>query len=312
MRVARARAVILGLAYLDRVAWRAQSAPVEVTGELRAVLSLLALQGGGDLASYRELLEALPQRHVRAHGDSGKIWRSNAVHTAIRGIHRDLGAGSPELDREIIDANKHGQVRRERAVFDRYRLETTPLSLFERFDVAVFDQATASPLPEIAPSAVAWVVNVLGDRRKLQAMTWGYARRVASLGPVDRPAVNVVTYDHPLWDGFMGNRYRRCIVPFESFRQARRWIDVGSTEASGFAGIWRPTEYGDECAVLTCEPNAAIAAIGETRMPVILMREDEERWLEGVQWNAVGDLLAPLPSQLLRIGGAEPAPPPAG
>ena len=48
--------------------------------------------------------------------------------------------------------------------------------------------------------------------------------------------------------------------------------------------------------IITTAPNELVAAI-HNRMPVILKREDEERWLSGETFNArdVRDILVPYP-----------------
>lgn len=68
-----------------------------------------------------------------------------------------------------------------------------------------------------------------------------------------------------------------------------------------FAGIWRPLETGGGCfAMLTCEPNALVAAVHPKAMPVILHCEDHQAWLEAPIAEAVA-LAAPYPSQLMAI-----------
>jgi len=70
-------------------------------------------------------------------------------------------------------------------------------------------------------------------------------------------------------------------------------------EPFAMAGIWERREAGDEIretvAIVTTEPNGVVEGIHH-RMPVILDREEEARWLDG---DDAGALLDPYPEENL-------------
>jgi putative SOS response-associated peptidase YedK len=85
---------------------------------------------------------------------------------------------------------------------------------------------------------------------------------------------------------------RHCLIPANGFYE---WADVGGPkkrpffvtprdrELMAFAGLWERWRNGDSvpesCTIATTEANAALAPIHD-RMPVVLAREDQARWLD--------------------------------
>jgi putative SOS response-associated peptidase YedK len=65
--------------------------------------------------------------------------------------------------------------------------------------------------------------------------------------------------------------------------------------------LWRPTERGNAYGFLTTEPNAIVAPIHPKAMPIVLHDDDYDRWLSA-PWDEVKELVAPYPSQLMRLG----------
>ncbi|TLX14482.1 SOS response-associated peptidase [Rhizobium sp. MHM7A] len=109
-------------------------------------------------------------------------------------------------------------------------------------------------------------------------------------------------------------RSRRCLVPINGFFE---WKDIHGTgknkqpyaiamkdgSAFALAGIWE--SWKDEngismrnFAIVTCESNEMMAEIHD-RMPVILHREDYERWLSPEP--DPNDLMRPFPAELMTI-----------
>lgn len=89
---------------------------------------------------------------------------------------------------------------------------------------------------------------------------------------------------------------RRCLVPTDGFYEWQKTpagkqpirIILKSEELFAFAGLWETwTPNGDDDAItplhtftiLTTEPNELVASI-HTRMPVVLLPEDERVWLD--------------------------------
>ena len=92
------------------------------------------------------------------------------------------------------------------------------------------------------------------------------------------------------------------MAPGADGKKPLHWFDVPSRPVFAFAGIWRPTERGNAYGFLTTEPNAVVAPIHPKAMPVILHDDDYDRWLTA-PWDELKDLVAPYPSQLMRVEG---------
>lgn len=87
---------------------------------------------------------------------------------------------------------------------------------------------------------------------------------------------------------------RRCLIPADGFYE---WKPVPGTRAKqpfvirmcdgrpfAFAGLWEPPapaepEPAETCAIVTTDPNELLRPIHD-RMPVILLPEEYERWLD--------------------------------
>ncbi len=82
---------------------------------------------------------------------------------------------------------------------------------------------------------------------------------------------------------------RRCLVPVSAWAEAegekgrmtRSWYALPGGEPFAVAGLWRPTgEWGDAYSLVMVDSCPAMAETHD-RMPVILRREDWERWTQG-------------------------------
>lgn len=111
-------------------------------------------------------------------------------------------------------------------------------------------------------------------------------------------------------------RFQRCIIPASAFfewkgnpgAKVKYRIARKDGELFGFAGLyetWRDP-YGPSggelatCSIITTQPNALVAPI-HTRMPVILLPEDEDHWLDPdrSEPEAITSLLRPYPADLM-------------
>lgn len=163
------------------------------------------------------------------------------------------------------------------------------------------------PEPDLWPKRQALVVRMAGGRRAMDAMTWGVPLKLAGKRPgttVTKHVTNVRNLTSPFWKSVLTSPSQRCLVPFTSFAEPKigagreeHWFTVNS-QPSAFAGIWRPSEAGNVFAFLTCEPNPLVAELHPKAMPVILHREDFDRWLTGEYVDACG-MAVPFPSQLM-------------
>jgi putative SOS response-associated peptidase YedK len=98
-------------------------------------------------------------------------------------------------------------------------------------------------------------------------------------------------------------RKRRCLIPasgfyewkLESGRKQPYYVRPAQGELFAFAGLWERWNGFETCAVITTDANETMRAIHD-RMPVIVAREDYERWLAGNE-----GLLRPCPSSTIAI-----------
>lgn len=109
-------------------------------------------------------------------------------------------------------------------------------------------------------------------------------------------------------------RSRRCLVPINGFFEWKDILGTGKNkqpyaiameDGSPFAlaGIWETWKDANgvsirNFAIVTCEPNEMMAEIHD-RMPVILHREDYDRWLSPEP--DPGDLMKPFPAELMTM-----------
>lgn len=95
-------------------------------------------------------------------------------------------------------------------------------------------------------------------------------------------------------------RTRRCLIPADGFyewhhKQPRRFT-LAQGELFAFAGLWE----GRAFTVVTTEANGLVRKVHD-RMPVILRREDERRWLAGEDVP-----LGPLAAEAMRACDVSP------
>lgn len=167
----------------------------------------------------------------------------------------------------------------------------------------------------IAPTdEVAVIINDNGY--KAMTMQWGLIPSWAKDDAMGRAIINAraetllekPTFKHAI-------KRRRCLIPADGFYE---WYDDGtgkkpyyirlkSKEPFCFAGIydtWRtPTDaLLITCAIITTTPNELIARI-HNRMPVILHKEDYQRWLDAPpdDVETVMPLLAAYPADEMEM-----------
>jgi putative SOS response-associated peptidase YedK len=163
----------------------------------------------------------------------------------------------------------------------------------------------------IRPGTLQPVIVQGAGGRELQLMQWGLLPR----GINDRRAALPVTNaraetlaEKPLFRHLLETK--RCLIPASGFFEWKRdrakkipfSLHLPGRPLFAFAGLFdeRPAPGGTVSAtytIITTEPNPLVATI-HNRMPAILAREDEERWLaEGpLPAGSTGRMLGPYPA----------------
>ena len=105
-------------------------------------------------------------------------------------------------------------------------------------------------------------------------------------------------------------RNRRCLVPATGFFEWKRNHDktpynirLKNGDVFCFAGLWdqwvsRDGEVIHSFTIITTAPNKLTEQIHD-RMPVILHRDDEQRWISPRPDTSLAELLKPYPAELM-------------
>jgi putative SOS response-associated peptidase YedK len=168
-----------------------------------------------------------------------------------------------------------------------YRLSSSRTEVANFFDLE--ETAAAGNAPnEIYPGYPGLVVA----RGEVRQMVWGFPlpQRGASGQPLKPKPVNNARADKlasPFWKpSFLA---RRCLVPLTAFAEAegargaktRTWLSLPGSDLFAIAGLWRETdEWGPAYTMIITEASVQVAAV-HNRMPVIVERQDWQRWLYG-------------------------------
>lgn len=203
-----------------------------------------------------------------------------------------------------------------------YNLKVDPRGYFDAL-AAVEDPANSLAVEKdyAAPGKPGFVVRQEGGQRVLSTMRWGFPTRK----PRKRPAregelpflydwwTNARNMQSNMWKPWLLKVEHRCLVPFTRFAEPKAvadrqgpgdtnwWFTVADQETPCFAGLWKFDQDHDRVyAFCTTEPNPLVAPKHPKAMPVILLAEDQDRWLTAPVEEAVG-LLTAYPSQLMGV-----------
>ena len=187
--------------------------------------------------------------------------------------------------------------------------------IFIRFKVA-------NAAPEVAPNLdgrPTQQVPVLLTDHELVLMKWGLVPFWAKDEAIGNKMINAraegiedkPSFKRPL-------RTQRCLLPASAFfewqgakgAKVKYRIARSDGELFGLAGLYDVWQSAHEselatCTIITCAPNRVLAPIHD-RMPVILLPEDEDAWLDP-DMTEVEDIkryLRPYPAELLQAAKA--------
>jgi len=135
------------------------------------------------------------------------------------------------------------------------------------------------------------VVREEAGARILQSMTWGFPLRLKGMSPTakPKPVNNIADLAKPMWKGLAAKPHWRCLIPLTGFAEAegpkgaktRTWFTVKDQPIFAWAGLWRVSdEWGPVYSGVMTDCNGAIRPVHD-RMPVLLMPDDHDRWLNG-------------------------------
>ena len=145
---------------------------------------------------------------------------------------------------------------------------------------------------EVVEGAPGLVVFEKHGRRVLRNMSWGFPRLTREMRERgDPPGVIGLVADltNPMWDRLVVDTRYRCLIALTHFAnpdgvpggKTRTWFSIAGQPIVAWAGFCRNTpEHGTVYAGMTMEACAAIPPTND-RMPVLLERDEYDRWLRG-------------------------------
>ncbi len=151
---------------------------------------------------------------------------------------------------------------------------------------------------EVYPGYPGMVVREEARARVLQSMVWGFPLRLKGMSPTakPKPVNNIADLTKPMWVGLARKPEWRCLIPLTGFAEAegakgsktRTWFSVKDAPLFAWAGLWRDSaEWGPVYSGVMTDCNEAIRPVHD-RMPVLLHRDDHDRWLH----RSFDDILA--------------------
>ncbi|PVX31495.1 DUF159 family protein [Sphingomonas pokkalii] len=170
-----------------------------------------------------------------------------------------------------------------------YQLRKSAAEVAAHFGVDTPVQSNAGE--EVYPGYPGMVVREEAGTRVLQSMVWGFPLRLKGMSPTakPKPVNNIADLTKPMWSGLARKREWRCLIPLTGFAEAegakgsktRTWFSVKEAPIFAWAGLWRDSaEWGPVYSGVMTDCNEAIRPVHD-RMPVLLHRDDHDRWLHG-------------------------------
>ena len=164
---------------------------------------------------------------------------------------------------------------------------------------------------EVYPGYPGMVIRETEGRRIMQSMTWGFPLRLKTMSPAakPKPVNNIADLRKNMWIGLARKPEWRCLIPLTAFAEAegakgaktRTWFSVRDEPIFAWAGLWRDSaEWGPVYSGVMTDCNEAIRPVHD-RMPVLLHRDDHDRWLHGSFDEIVGFQERCFPDDLIVV-----------
>lgn len=175
----------------------------------------------------------------------------------------------------------------------RFTLHTPTQNLVKLFELV--RAASDRPRYNIAPTQAIAVVRKIPDAegRELVMLRWGLIPAWSKDAQIGARMINAraeTAAEKPAFRAAF--KARRCLVPADGFYEWQRagrqkqpfYFRLRDGTPFALAGLWEEweapgSEIIESASVLTTEANELVRPIHD-RMPVILQREDYERWLD--------------------------------
>jgi len=153
--------------------------------------------------------------------------------------------------------------------------------------------------------------------RRLKSMRWGFPRHSREMklrgDPVGKMGL-VADLTNPMWEHIVVDPRYRCLIPLTHFanpdgdpgEKTRTWFSVMDAPIAAWAGFCRNSEeFGPVFAGMTMTANALVMPYND-RMPVLLGRDEYDRWLHGSIQDVIGfQFRTPMPAERMTILNTE-------
>ncbi len=185
----------------------------------------------------------------------------------------------------------------------RYSLSKSKIELEERFQAEML--VDFKPRFNIAPTQLVPVITSESPKG-FSFFYWGITPDFAKNKPVSQKFINAKAETVNEKISFKSSfEKRRCLVPADGFYEWKKLgkktkvpyrFTLANDEAFSFAGIWEEYEndkgeINHTFLILTTEPNRLVSEVHD-RMPVILAKDDEKKWLD--KYSSEANLLKML------------------
>jgi putative SOS response-associated peptidase YedK len=190
---------------------------------------------------------------------------------------------------------------------------TDPQDIVQRFGFMDWSEKRIEPRFNIAPSQeILTIVQLPLQQPEAQSAIWGLKPFWLKKGLRKPPPINARV--EAIGGSAMFRDALRCLIPANGFYEWRQKQPMHIRRRDGrvfsFAGLWLPAGKSGglpTAAIVTTRPNELVATI-HTRMPAILLPEDELRWLDPNLEASAARMLAetPLPAELMEAYAIKP------
>ncbi|UXS05278.1 SOS response-associated peptidase [Agrobacterium tumefaciens] len=164
---------------------------------------------------------------------------------------------------------------------------------------------------EVYPGTPGMVVTEADGVRELRSMTWGFPLRLRGMKPEakPKPVNNIADLSKPMWVGLARKPQWRCLIPVTAFAEAegpkgartRTWFSLTDQPVFAWAGLWRVSdEWGPVYSGVMTAANEFVSPVHD-RMPVLLLQEEQERWLHGSYDEALSLQSRVFPNHLMAV-----------
>lgn len=190
-----------------------------------------------------------------------------------------------------------------------YTVRKTAAEVAAHFGVANPIQSNAPE--EVYPGTPGMVIHEQDGARVMQSMVWGFPMRFQGMKPdaKPKPVNNIADLSKQTWIGLARKPQWRCLIPVTHFAEAegpkgaktRTWFSLKDEPIFAWAGLWRVSdEWGPVYSGAMTDANEAVQPVHD-RMPVLLHRDEYDRWLNGSSEDAIAFQKRRFPANLMAM-----------